>query len=526
MRLQAFHCPSCAGSLDIKPGAGRVKCSYCGNTLVVEDNAVSSSPRDRVAREEADKPDYPEPGATLSTREAARFEMSVIEQKIPEGSPDRFASIELGEERFALVYLRHVDAKGQPVAYDLDKPFETLKGSLETDGDPGLAANCALEDLCGRGYPHRLEVAICLFEPRQMTMLPYNAGCRDAVWWVSNEEGRCCTTGNAHEPLERKFLREARDHFENGRPVHLAAGDLFVMVSAGFAGRGGKGMWPTGLGTLTDTLNEHLGEEPLRVVTLVKNAFWEKRSRHRDGAEHPCGDVKIAAVRAILPPEAATIPGDGKIEVLKSRKYELGIIKGPKDIAKMFPLHSDRQVLVWMSPQGGTLDPAVYDAGVKAILEVLDGQTGDNDNPRCAGRDAYEAMKLGPAQVKMAVIQCLDVYGRVKYYRAGWKQPVALGPRGLKSDGMQQFDEGGEATVNPGARLFFPGPLEYEGEQHLAEYFGQVWSGGKASRLYEAMREHWKTKKTDAALTKLAKAAAADAKLTSVVGMGLVTGIG
>jgi hypothetical protein len=114
----------------------------------------------------------------------------------------------------------------------------------------------------------------------------------------------------------------------------------------------------------------------------------------------------------------------------------------------------------------------------------------------------------------------------VKYYRAGWKQPVALGPRGLKSDGMQQFDEGGEATVNPGARLFFPGPLEYEGEQHLAEYFGQAWSGGKASRLYEAMREHWKTKKTDAALTKLARAAAADAKLASVVGMGLVTGMG
>ncbi|MEK7469114.1 MAG: hypothetical protein AAB074_17205 [Planctomycetota bacterium] len=526
MRLQAFHCPSCAGSLDIKPGAGRVKCSYCGNTLVVEDNAVSSSPREWTRHEDADKPEYPEPGATLYTREAARFEMSVIEQKIPEGSPDRFAHVELGEERFALVYLRNVDDKGKPVSSDLDRPFETLKASLETDGDPGLAANCALEDLCSRGYAHRLEVAVLLFEPRQMTMTSYNAGCRDAIWWVSNEEGRCCTTGSSHEPLERKFLRETRDHFENGRPVHLAAGDLFVMVSSGFAGRGGSGMWPTGLGTLTDTLNDHLGEEPLRVVTLVKNEFWAKRSRHRDGGEHPCGDVKIAAVRAILPPEATAIPGDGKIEVVKSRKYEIGLVKGPRDIAKVFPLHSDRQVLVWMSPREGSLEPADFDRGAKAILEVLDGQTGDNDNPRAAGRDAYEAMKTGPGQIRMAVIQCLDQYGRVKYFRAGWKQPVALGPRGIKSDGMQQFDEGGEATVNQGARLFFPGPLEYEGEHHMAEYFAQAWEGGKASRLYEAMREHWKTKSTVKALEKLAKAAASDVNVPSLVGMALVTGVG
>lgn len=527
MRLQSFHCPSCAGSLDIKPGAGRVKCSYCGNTLVVEDNAVSSSPREREReRQEADKPEYPEPGATLHSREAARFEMSVIEQKIPEGVPDRFTHVELGDDRFALVYLRHIDAKGAPVEGDLNAPFETLKASLETDGDPGLAANCALEDLCRHGYQNRLEVAVMMFEPKSMTMTAYNAGCRDAMWWVSNEEGRCCSAGGStHEALERKFLRESRDYFENARPVHLAAGDLFVAVSAGFAGRGGKGMWPTGLGTLTETLNGHLGEEPLRVVTLVKNAFWAARSRHRDGAEHPCGDVKIAAVRAILPEEATSIPGDGKMELHKSRKYEMGIIKGPRDIAKVFPLHSDRQVLIWMSPASGSLDPAMFDRGVAAIMDTLDGQTGDNDNPRFAGRAAYEAMKTGPGTIRMAVIQCLDCYGRVKYFRAGWKQPVALGPRGLKSDGQQQFDEGGEATVDTGARLFFPGPLEYEGQQHLGEYFGQVWAGGKASRLYEAMREHWKTKKTDKALEKLAKAAASDAKISTLVGMGLVTGV-
>ena len=526
MRLQAFHCPSCAARLDIKAGASRIKCDYCGGTLVVEGETVSSQgPHARQQAAEADKSDYPEPGATLYTREAARFEMSVIEQRIPEGIPDRFTHLELGDERFALVYVRHLDSQGAPVAGDVETPFQALKGSLEADGDPGLAANVALEELCGHGFAGKLEVAILMFEPKRMTMTAYSAGCRDAFWWVSNEEGRSMTPGHGHEPLERKFLRETRDYFSNEREISLAAGDLFVFVSAGFAGRGGKGMWPTGISTLTEVLNEHLGEDPLRVVTLAKNAFWEKRSKHRDGSGAPCGDVKIAAVRAIPPPLATAIPGAGRIAMAKTRKYEIGFVKGPKDEARVFPLHSDRQVLIWMSPVSGGLAEGAFDAGSKAILEVLDGQTGDNDNPRCAGDAAYEALKLGPSQVRMAVIQCLDCYGRVKSWRAGWKQPIALGPRGIQSDGQQQFDERSEATVGSGSRLFFPGPLEYEGQQASADGLAGVWSGGKASRLYEALGAHWKTKKTDKALEKLVLAAASDVPLADAVGIALVTGL-
>lgn len=524
MRLQAFHCPSCAARLDINPGAGKVKCAYCGNSLLVEDNAVSSSAHAAHAGKSEEKPAYPEPGATLYTREAARFEMSVIEQKIPEGTPDRFTHIELGDERFALVYLRFVDANGAPVAGQLETPFQDLRQSLESDGDPGLAANVALDGLCRGSFANRMECAILMFEPRHMTMTAYNAGCRDAVWWVSNEEGRSICPNSYHDALERRMLREARDHFSNSSPVHLAAGDLFVAVSAGFAGRGGSGRWPSGISSLTEVLNDHLGEDPLRVVTLAKNAFWAKRNSWTDGGA-PCGDVKIAGVRAIPPPLAAKIPGEGKIEVLRTRKYEIAHVKGPRDQAKLLPLHGDRQVFVWISPAAGEIPAGAFDAASRAILAVLDGDTGDNDNPRCAGRDAYAAMKLSPAQVRMAVIQTLDIHGRVKYFRAGWKQPVALGPRGLKSDyGQQQFDEGGEATVHPGARLFFPGPLVYEGEHHLGESFGQTWEGGKASRLYEAMGDHWKTKRSDMALEKLALAAASDAKVADVVGMAVVTG--
>lgn len=453
--------------------------------------------------------------------------MSAIEQKVPEGVRDRFQSLELGDERFALVYIRLQDPQGKPADGDLDTPFAALQASLEQDGDPGLAANLALEALCQGPFAGRLECAILMFEPRHMTVTAYNAGCRDTGWWVSHELGSSTHVGGHHDALERRMLRKSGDHFTNDRTVHLASGDVFVVVSAGFAGRGGKGQWPTGIGTLTDVLNEHIGEEPLRVVTLVKNAFWEKRSKHRDGAGPPVGDVKIAAVRAIPPPLATKIPGDGRVETHLSRKFETAIVRGPRDRVRLCPLHSDRRVLIWMSPAGAAeLTEPAFETGVQAILSVLDGTTGDNDNPREAGRDAFEAMKLPRSALRMAVIQYLDLYGRVKSFRSGWHQPISLGNRGIRDHGgQQQFNEGSEATVNPGGRLFFPGPLEYEGEHHQAESLAEVWPGGKASRLYETLTVHWKTKNTAKALERLVLAAASDADIPDAVGIALVTGL-
>ena len=59
----------------------------------------------------------------------------------------------------------------------------------------------------------------------------------------------------------------------------------------------------------------------------------------------------------------------------------------------------------------------------------------------------------------------VDAFERVKYFRAGWKQPLGLSGRGVRDGSAgQQFDEGGEATVADGCRLFFPGGLQYEGQ--------------------------------------------------------------
>ncbi len=478
---------------------------------------------------EAEVQPYPEPDVTLSTWVAPRFELSFLEQPILDAAPEIFAGFELDGQRFAVCSMRVIDADGNGARAELGPAFEALKDSLQTDADPGLAANLALEALCRKPFTQRLECAIALFEPKQMRVTLYNAGCNGAVVWASSEEGRSVTPGHTHPPLEKKFLRETRDHFENGRAIHLAAHDVVVAATAGFCGRGNGG-YADGVRVLHDTLNAQLGEEPLRVVTLAKNAFWEDFQEHRRRRNNfaPFGDVKLAAVRAVLPPLVEAPPPGFTVQALTSRRFELAMLAKGEDRLRLLPLHDDRKVLIWLSPVTGTLPPEALETACKAIAAVLDRPDhGDNDNPRQAGRDAYAALGMKPEQVRMAVVQLFDQHQRVKYFRGGWKQPLGLGARGVRDGSAgQQFDEGGEATVGEGCRLFFPGGLTYEGQHGSAESFATAWNGGKASRLYEAFAAHWKTKKTPAALEKLVRAAASDVPTADVSGLALVTGLG
>jgi len=530
MRIQALHCPSCGAPLDVAVHAPRASCSYCHAVLIVEAERVSTNRAQTPPppRKDDEVEPYPEPDVTLSTWVAPRFELSFLEQNIADAPPEVFAGIELAEQRFALVYLRVVDQDGRGVEVVLGPAFEVLKESLASDADPGLAANLALDKLCEKPFAHKLECAIALFEPRHMRVTLYNAGCRDAFLWASSEQGRSITPGNAHDALERKFLRETKDHFQNLPPIHLAAHDVVVAASAGFCGRG-KGGSSDGVRALHETLNAQLGEEPLRIVTLAKNAYWEAfgEQRRRKNNLPPSGHVKLAAVRAVLPPLADAVPAGYEVSSVRSRRFELALLTKPNDVFRLVPLHADRQVLVWLSPVKGELPAAVFDTACAAVVGVLDRtDDGDNENPRRAGRDAYDAIAMNAGQVRMAVIQLFDAFERVKYYRAGWKQPIGLGPRGVgDGSGGQQFDEGGEATVNEGARLFFPGGLQYENQHGNAESFVTVWPGGKASRLYEAFTQHWKTKKTAAALEKLTRAAVSDAPGSDLSGLAVVTGV-
>lgn len=525
MRIQALHCPACGAPLPVPEGASRFSCGYCETTLLIEEERVSTRrPAPPKAHASDDEAPYPEPDATLWAKVFPRFELSVIEQRIPQAVPELFAGIELAQERFAFISLRVVDRDGRPVVHPLDAAFATLKTSLEDDGDPGLAANLALETLCEKPFDHRLECAVILFEPRHMRVTGYLAGAPGSVVWASSEEGRSITLDGHHAALERKLLRESADHFSNSPPVQLAATDLILVPSAGFIGRGARG-YSNGAYVLHEVANAQLGEEPLRVVTLAKNAFWADLHKASRGQPPPVGDVRLAAVRAVAAPLVTSLPPRWAVKSFRSRRYELSCLAGERDELKLVPLHGDRQVLVWLSPLEGALPEGALTTLLAPITALLDGDTGDNENPRRAGREALAALGRPESSVRLAIIQLFDQYERVKYWRHGWKQPLALGPRGLRGDSMQQFDEGGEATVHEGARLFFPGALAYEGQFSSAAEFSRVWPGGKASRLYASLGAHWKTKKTERALQQLALAARSDDPEADLSGVALVTGV-
>lgn len=517
MILRAFYCPSCGARLELEPGVRKLTCSYCEGAILVEPEEVRHVARPPQGEHAPEDP-YTPPDSRLFQHRTDRFELSVLEQLIPEAGREVFAPVPLDGGRFAIYYLRLVDEKGRSLPQDPRPAADRLAASLQEDGDPGLAAFNALETLAAEGYCDGLEAAVALFEPDRSRVLLYKAGCPDSIWWVSHEEGRCVSSHTPHRTLERRMLREARDYFSNAVPVYLAAGDLIVLLSAGYGGRGG-GPYSSGLGRFTDTLNRHIGEDPLRVVTLAKNSYWESRAP-ADRMNPPSGHIRVAAVRAIPPPLAEAPTGTATL--YPGRAFETALWQAPGDVVLDLPLHADRRALLWLS--GPALDPEAVQAARDAVLSVLDRPDhGDNENPREAGRRALEHLPTG---TKLALIQLFEEYRRVKYFRHGWKQAVGLGPRGAHdSDGMQQFDEGGEATVREGSRLFFPGALDYPGQVSRARDLAELWWGGKASRLYEALNAHWRTRRTDRALEALVRAALSDRPESAPGGLGLVTGV-
>lgn len=530
MRIQAPHCPGCGAPLSIPVGVTRHACAWCARQLVIEAERVVTAPRahsEHAPATEAELAELEEPEVSLSTREARRFELSFLEQRLAGSPPEVFAALELGDERFAVVNLRLVDDDGRPVSGDLKPAFDALTGSLEDDGDPGLAANLALDALCAGPFEHGLECVVLLFEPKHMRVTAYDAGCNAAVWWASSEEGRSVHLGKAHDRLQRKMLRESRDHFSNAEPIHLAATDVVVFASAGFLGRGARG-YASGSRVLSETLDEHLGEAPLRIVTLAKNGFWDEFRKRRHGEQPwPVGDVNVAAVRPILPPLATELPPGLTLETMRTKRFEVSVLRREGEALRLLSLHDERHVLVWLSHATRALQQGELDLACEEVTAVLDRREhGDNENPRLAGRNALAKLGLPEGAVRLAVVQLFDRYQRVKYFRAGWKQPLGLAERGVRDgDAGQQFDDGGEATVKDWRRLFFPGGLDYEGQAPRGEDLARVWAGGKASRLYEALNAHWKTKKTDSALRKLALAAASDAPESALHGLMLVTGL-
>ncbi len=546
IRASATYCPNCAALLSFEAGAAEVVCTYCEAALMLDVGRVThhraSAPRSSAGRpgDETLVAPIAQPDPSLFVRDAARFRTRIIEQVTPAngGAPtDLYRTIELEDDRFAIVSLRCVDDQSVPLPMDLEPAWEVLAESLGDDGDPGLAANLALEELAQDPTFQKLECVIAVLDPARTTAQVYSAGCRDGAYWVSTEEARPIIAGTNHQALERADLAKTGSHFENGKTIQLAAQDLLVVASFGYLNDKGIGSGFPRL--LTETLREHLGEDSLRVVTLIKNEFWGQREKGRKADAPLAGDLRIAAVGARLAEiDEADSESKPTVDLHTSRHYQVAMQRAalpegggdPVDGVRFWPLQGDRFAVLWMH-RGRGLYELELDTAQAAVTEILDRtEHGDFDNPRAAGRHALARLAADHGDradgIRMVVMHLSDEHRVVKFFAHGCKAPITLGTRGLRPEHeQQQFDGGGQCTVHGQSRLFFPGALEYEGNVIRADAFAERWSGGKSSHLYEALRLHWRTRKSDKALVKIIRAAAADSSLESAQGLLLVTGV-
>jgi len=490
--LRAFFCPCCGARLE-PPALRLIQCSYCDARLQADPQSIVEQPSG---------PD--QLPCSLSQDRCGRFELSHLYQAVGGHRSDEIQFFPLRCNDCALVLLRRCDSQGRNLPGRL--PWLEIAHSLAEYGDVGLAAYQALQALCEdpQGFPDRLECAIAHFDHQRALVTVYAAGCRDSIYWLSNEQGSLTDLAGYREALERKMLVEQRDYFSPSATCEMAALDAVVLVSAGYAGRGG-GPYASGTAALLEQLRASIGEDPLRLVTLAKNAFW--KNRPPAAYEHPpAGALHVVAVQAR--PSPASKPWvQPPIQTLVSPSFETSTWAGPDDYLALLPLHGQRSVLVWASNAGLPFTPEQTDVLRRTILEVLDRlEHGDNENPRVAGRLAQERVPL----TSVAIFLLLDRYHRIKYYRFGVPHPIYLAPRpGQNGSAIMAYDEGGELTLERGARLLLLCSPR-DGEPLSRDDLARVWPGGKASNLYACLTRLWTTPPTEPALQQVLEAARGD----------------
>ena len=494
LTLRAFYCPCCGARLD-PPSLRLVECAYCDAKLAADPEQISEQ-----------QPLLGDGLSQLRQARQGRFEMSHLYQDVGPASDEHLEFRPLGEHHCGVVYLRLCDKDGHNVAGQL--PVEAVWESLARFKDPGLAGYTALEQLCqqAQGFRHFLECAILLFDDRRSRLKLYCAGCRDSLYWLSQEQARVQAVGGHQAALERKMLLQQADHFSCAAPIDLVAYDVVMLVSAGYTGRGG-GSYCSGTHALTQELNTSLGEEPLRLVTLAKNAFWSRRSPAAYEIP-PAGPLHVVALQARPSQVSESVPAGTPLQSFASPSFELACSAHPDDYLEVLPLHGQRTAWVWA--RNGGLPFSAEQASLlrQHILEVLDRPDhGDNENPREAGRQAQQRVNL----TQLIIFLLLDRYQRVKYYRFGCSHPTYLAPRwGQNSHSMQCFDGGGEVSVSSGARLLILPGLEKEAEPMTALDLANLWPGGKASNLYACLSRLWTTPPCQEALEKVMQAVASD----------------
>lgn len=493
----ALRCPQCGG--DIEAHGAATRCAYCDVPIVVQGHRP---PPPRPERQRADRPPPFQPTAAATLREDAfgRFGIAVLRQPIWPEPRETMRWVPIDAQRAGLFLLRVVDpgARGSertpredPVL--LDALARATQDSLRARRDPGLAAKAALRALADSGQPGALECFVAVFDAERSSVLTYNAGCQGALVHASIEERRTIDAASERGGvLERLLLLGNPEAFANGRTVTLAAGDAVVVSSAGVAGEG-RG-WAHGARCTHEALRAGWpGGAPATLARGVLDAFWSERERASRAHEPPCGDLFVVAVtvksNAELRPAPSTDDAPAP-RTFSTERFALAFSPAPDAYVAWRPLDPRRRatVLVWLEGPGAQQHGDDVTAGV---LEVLGGATGDNDNPRAAGRRGLTRAGLqDDPHVRALVLWLGDEHGKVAFFTRGWRPPLDLLPRGERGGSGQQFDEGGEHWPKDGGRLLFYGALPVkERAQHLDTFAG-LWPGGKASALYATCLHH------------------------------------
>lgn len=520
MRLHLPHCPHCGAVLTVPPGAARVDCGFCGVQLRVEPDRVTApaQPARPEATAEEKGPPFAEPEAVLRTVESPSIELSVLEQRV-EGAPKAlWRGLDLPQGRFALLELRTTDDEGHPVAGPLAALEEAVTQSLADDGDPGLAASVALELLPAA---MKLELGIAVVNPSDMTVLGYRAGVRDGWWWSSHDEGRSIQLDSNRPPLERRMLREARDHFSNASPIQLAAGDALLFLSAGALGRGDTERYPVGVRPLLDVANAQLGEHPLRLVTLIKNAFWEAKAESNwQRTTRPIGDVVVAAVRARARELVTTLPSGLRSVVHATGRFEVAQLLGESMHAELIPLTDDRAVVVTLTAERGAAGGQAFRRAAEAVRAVLNTEASSDSEDAVLARE--KGLEAAGAGHELTVVLLGEEHGVCRYALPRGRNALTCPDRANQST-HQPVGQGGNAWLRDGGRLFLPSQLVLPLRTHDLAGLATSWPAGKCSRLYEALRFHWKSRSTERALQKTAFAVLTDSPGCDAAGIGLVT---
>ncbi len=543
VQIQAPHCPVCAAPVSPAEGAEQIVCEYCDAVLLLERGRAAAPGRPAadlrlrkgmLGSEPSGTSWEPVPMAEeLVQHVAPRFEMCMLEQA-PEDPLELFRWIELPGERFAVVCMHCTGENGDWVPTDFKALLEIMEESLADDSDPGLAANLALEELFARPDPMRpadlrLCCAVVVFDPLRHRARTFAAGYGETFWWVSTEEGRSIRHGGGKPPLERRDLGKAGDVFSNDADRELAASDLLVVVSA--AARGFGRQHTGAMRGLLEVLNTHLGEHPLRVVTLAKNRYWEDRGAEQ--ADRGPRPFRWLAVRPVLPEPVGEDVLKPRIESVETPSFDLAIARCEGDRLERVELppdvHGPREALVWMGPAAtDEATGAHMDLLMEHVRAVLGREGhGDNEHPQAVAKSAMPAFAqagVDPAGLRFFVLHLGYQHNAVRWFCQRLAQPICLEARGIRSDRELGWVRGAfSGYPRDGARLWFPGPMELQGDPHLPGELAQGWPGGKASRLYEALRLHWRTRRSDRVLTRFLLGAWSDGSGPDQAGSLLIT---